>query len=311
LADDPGRDGPKRGLARGSHRHCRPSGPAVAPARGAVRRPAAARGGRPPACGPARHRGPRRAGRPPRPPQRRRGAAVPTQRPGGAAPDHRHGHPRPGRGQLRRHRGLPRRRAPGRVTQPANRPRCLRLPQDRGGLTTMWIFTARNVWVHKRRLAATVLAVAIGVAFLAGTLLLSDTLRANFNKLFTQANGSTDVVIRGATKISGNSGISQRTGIDATLLPQIRAVAGVADAQPYTEGYGQLVGRNGKAIGGGGPPTRAANWISDRELNPYRLVSGRAPVADDEAVINRGAAKSGHLSLGDTTILLTPRPVRV
>lgn len=175
----------------------------------------------------------------------------------------------------------------------------------------MWIFTARNLWAHKRRLAATVLAVAIGVAFLAGTLLLSDTLRANFNKLFTQANGSTDVVIRGATKISGNSGSSQRTGIDATLLPQIRAVAGVADAQPYIEGYGQLVGRNGKAIGGGGPPTRAANWISDRELNPYRLVSGRAPAADDEAVINRGAAKSGHLSLGDTTILLTPRPVRV
>jgi putative ABC transport system permease protein len=172
-------------------------------------------------------------------------------------------------------------------------------------------FTARNLWAHKRRLAATVLAVAIGVAFLAGTLLLSDTLRANFNKLFTQANGSTDVVIRSATKISGDSGTSQRAGIDATLLPQIRAVAGVADARPYIEGYGQLVGRGGKAIGGGGPPTRAANWISDRQLNPYRLVSGRAPAADDEVVINRGAAKSGHLSLGATTILLTPQPLRV
>jgi putative ABC transport system permease protein len=40
-------------------------------------------------------------------------------------------------------------------------------------------------------------------------------------------------------------------------------------------------------------------------------VSGHAPRADDEAVINRGAAKSGHLSLGATTTLLTPRPVRV
>src|SRR5215472_137562 len=175
----------------------------------------------------------------------------------------------------------------------------------------MWTFAARNLWAHRRRLFSTVLAVAIGVAFLAGTLLLSDTLRANFSTLFTQANGSTSVVIRAATKISGGSGTSQRTGIDAALLPRIRAVAGVADAQPYIEGYGQLVGRGGKAIGGGGPPTRAANWISDHQLNPYRLVSGRVPVADDEAVINQGAAKSGHLSLGATTILLTPRPVRV
>jgi putative ABC transport system permease protein len=175
----------------------------------------------------------------------------------------------------------------------------------------MWTFTARNLWARKRRLFSTVLAVALGVAFLAGTLLLNDTLRANFGTLFTQANGSTSVVIRSATQISGGSGTSQRTGIDATLLPQIRAIPGVADAQPYIEGYGQLMARDGKAIGGGGPPTRAATWISDRELNPYRLVSGHAPRADDEAVINRGAAKSGHLSLGATTTLLTPRPVQV
>jgi putative ABC transport system permease protein len=175
----------------------------------------------------------------------------------------------------------------------------------------MWTFTARNLRARKRRLVSTVLAVALGVAFLAGTLLLSDTLRANFRTLFNQANGSADVIIRSATKLSGGSGTSQRAGIDAALLPRVRAIAGVADAQPYIEGYGQLVGRDGTAIGGGGPPTSAANWISDRALNPYRLVSGRAPLADDEAVINRGAAKSGHLRLGDTTTLLTPRPVRI
>jgi putative ABC transport system permease protein len=175
----------------------------------------------------------------------------------------------------------------------------------------MWTFAARNLLTYKRRLISTVLAVALGVAFLAGTLLLSDTLRANFNKLFTQANGATDVVIRSATKISAGSGTSQRTGIDASLLPQVRAVAGVADAQPYLEGYGQLVGSDGKVIGGGGPPTRAANWVSDQQLNPYRLVAGHVPRADDQAVINRGAATSGRLSLGATTTLLTPRPVQL
>ncbi len=171
--------------------------------------------------------------------------------------------------------------------------------------------TARSLWARKRRLVATLLAVGLGVAFLAGTLLLSDTLRANFDRLFTQANGSTDVVLRGATKVGTESGPGARTGVGADLLQRVRDVPGVADAQPYLEGYGQLLGRDGKPIGGNGPPTRAANWISDPALNPYRLVQGHAPRADDEVVINRGAARTGHLALGATTTLLTPQPLRV
>src|SRR2546421_393258 len=85
----------------------------------------------------------------------------------------------------------------------------------------------------------------------------------------------------------------------------------MADAQPYLEGYGQLLGRDGKPVGGHGPPTQAANWVGDPGLNPYRLVAGHAPRADDEVVINRGAAKTGHLALGMTTTLLTPQPLRV
>src|SRR5689334_25423069 len=119
---------------------------------------------------------------------------------------------------------------------------------------------ARSLWARKRRLVATLIAVALGVAF---------------------------------------------------LLPRVRTVPGVADAQPCLEGYGQLLGRDGKPIGGNGPPTQAANWVGDPALNPYRLVAGHAPRAGDEVVINRGAARTGHLALGMTTTLLTPQPLRV
>ena len=173
----------------------------------------------------------------------------------------------------------------------------------------MIAITARSLWARKRRLVATLLAVGLGVAFLAGTLLLSDTLRANFDRLFTQADSGTDVVLHGATQIG--SGNATRTGVDASLLPRVRTVPGVADAQPFLEGYGQLLGRDGKPIGGNGPPTQAANWVGDPALNPYRLVAGHAPRAADEVVINRGAAKTGHLALGMTTTLLSPQPLRV
>src|SRR6266702_6899251 len=244
------------------------------------------RGG-PGAGQPAADRVRRRADRQPRLPQRARGAGVAAIGPGRVRADDRDGHPRPGRGRLRR---------------------CFGRNGGRAG-REMIAITARSLWARKRRLVATLLAVGLGVAFLAGTLLLSDTLRANFDRLFTQADSGTDVVLRGATQIG--SGNATRTGVDASLLPRVRTVPGVADAQPFLEGYGQLRGRDGKPIGGNGPPTQAANWVGDPALNPYRLVAGHAPRAADEVVINRGAAKTGHLALGMTTTLLTPQPLRV
>ena len=81
--------------------------------------------------------------------------------------------------------------------------------------------------------------------------------------------------------------------------------------EPQIEGFGQLDGADGEKLGGNGPPTFAGNWIDDPDLNPYQLVEGRAPAANDEVVINRGAAKDGDLAVGDRTIVATPEPVEV
>lgn len=171
--------------------------------------------------------------------------------------------------------------------------------------------TVANLWAYKRRLIGTLVAIVIGVAFLSGTLLLGDTLRTNFDNLYQHAYGGTDVVVRSATKISSDQRQNTRGSIDANTLDIVRALPGVAVAQPYLEGYGRLLGHDGKGIGGDGPPTRAANWVTVPSLNPYRLVSGRAPRANDEVVINRGAARSGSVRIGDMVTLLTPAPLRV
>src|SRR5262249_47937771 len=177
----------------------------------------------------------------------------------------------------------------------------------------MGTVTLKGLFTHKRRLVGTFLAVFLGVAFLCGTLVLRDTLRANFDRLFTNANAGTDVIVRHASKLSIDPGepASQRGLIDASLVGTVRRVDGAAAVAPYVEGYGQLLGKDGDKIGGNGPPTLAGNWINDPDLNPYRLVEGRSPRADDEVVINRGAANDGSLHLGDTTIVQTPDPVHV
>src|SRR5262245_37182374 len=157
----------------------------------------------------------------------------------------------------------------------------------------------KGLFAHKRRLVGTFLAVFLGVAFLCGTLALGDTLRANFDRLFTNANAGTDVIVRHTSKLAVDPGepASQRGLVDASLVSTVRRVDGVASVAAYVEGYGQLLGKNGDKIGGNGPPTLAGNWVDDRELNPYRLVAGRAPRADSEVVINRGAADEGSLHI--------------
>src|SRR4051794_12205786 len=153
----------------------------------------------------------------------------------------------------------------------------------------MLTIAVKNGWAYKRRLAGTLLAIVLGVGFLSGTRVLGDTLSTNFDRLFTQANGRTDVIVRNATQITTDQRQNMRAAIDASLLSTVEHVNGVAAAEPYLEGYGQLLGADHGGIGGNGPPTKAANWVDDETLNPYRLVAGRAPRADDEVVINRGA----------------------
>jgi putative ABC transport system permease protein len=184
----------------------------------------------------------------------------------------------------------------------------------------MLTIALRNLTARRRRLIGTFLAVFLGVAFLAGTLTLNATLSRNFDNLFATADSNVAAVVRSDTLIaaSGNGAPlgGLRAPVPSQLADSLRTAPGVADAQPDIVGYGQLLGADGKAVGGNGPPRTAGNWIPSASLNPYHLVAGRAPrdVAAGqpvEAVINRGAADSGHLKVGDTTIVQTPLPVRV
>jgi putative ABC transport system permease protein len=168
-----------------------------------------------------------------------------------------------------------------------------------------------SIWARKRRLAGSFVAVFLGVSFLAGTLVLGDTLSASIGRFFHQAYAGTDASVRGSTNVS-DAPTGERGPVDAALLDRVRQVPGVAVAEPVIDGPGQLLGRDGTVIDVLGPRI-AGNWLTDPRLNPYHVVSGRAPRADDEVVVNRAVAEQGRLRVGDTTAVLTPRrvPVRV
>jgi len=138
-----------------------------------------------------------------------------------------------------------------------------------------------GLWSRKRRLMGTCVAVVLGVAFLAGTMILGDTTKAGFTDTFTAANDGTDLVVRNATRI-GSEEERTRGLIDESMVAHVAAIDGVAAAVPEVRGVAQLIGADGKPVGGNGPPTIATNWIDDPELGWLTLVDGRAPAAGAE-----------------------------
>jgi putative ABC transport system permease protein len=172
--------------------------------------------------------------------------------------------------------------------------------------------TLKNLGAHKRRLFSTSLAVILGVAFLSATLMLGDTMRAGFKVDIVEGVGDTAVTVRGSTRLGNSDSTIKQSGVlDASLVQQLATVDGVAEAAPGVEGVAQLIGANGRPIGGNGPPTVGTNWIPTGPLNAYRIADGREPAADGEVVIDRGAAEKGDLHVGDQTIVRTPSPTPV
>lgn len=169
--------------------------------------------------------------------------------------------------------------------------------------------TLRSLWAHKRRLLSTVLAVLLGVAFIAGTFVLNDTIRRSFDDIFDELNADLDAQVDGEVLFSSDFG-DQRAPLDLSVVEVVAGVDGVAEAEPYvwTEGFGsanRVLGADGEPVGSFGPPTIFESWIDADALNPYEVVDGRPPGQDGEITLNVAAADEGDLSLGDDVTLVT------
>ncbi len=165
--------------------------------------------------------------------------------------------------------------------------------------------TRRSLWEHKRRLVSTVVAIVLGVGFMAGTLVLTNTIGRTFDDLFATANKAIDAQVQGKVTLSDTFQGDKRALLDPGLIDQVRAVPGVRRVTPFIQvlGFGstnRIIGSDGKAIGQSpGPPTLFQNWITDTTLTPYHLTAGRGPTADDEIAIDVAAAQDGKLHVGD------------
>src|SRR3990172_1045210 len=94
----------------------------------------------------------------------------------------------------------------------------------------------RGVLAHKVRLAMTALAIVLGVAFVAGTYVFTDSIKASFSDLFDDVNSGVDLYVSGISEFGFSSPL-----IDEGLVDQLAGVPGVVIAAPSVEGIAQIV----------------------------------------------------------------------
>ena len=70
----------------------------------------------------------------------------------------------------------------------------------------MWKVTSKGLLAHKLRLALTALAIVLGVTFISGTLVLTDTLHNTFNTLFGHVYQNVDFEVAGQGRLRRSGG---------------------------------------------------------------------------------------------------------
>ncbi len=168
-------------------------------------------------------------------------------------------------------------------------------------LRTAW----RSLLHHSLRLALSGLAIVLGVGFVVGTLIFTDTLNNTFTNLFEDT--TSDVVVTPAATIGDSNQIGTVATMPAATLDTVRAVSGVAKATGVVLGDGiTVIDADGAAIGTQGAPRFGANWEDDQELTPFRLVEGRGPSGPDEVALDSVSAQKGGYGVGDEVALVGP-----
>ncbi|WFB09082.1 ABC transporter permease [Streptomyces sp. LX-29] len=168
----------------------------------------------------------------------------------------------------------------------------------------------RNVLAHKARLLMTVLAVLLGVAFVSGTLVFTNTISDAYQKSSEKGFVGVDVAITpdddndDAKKPGDAPKLSQR------LLDRAGTVPGAASVTGIVSGYTAISDKDGDLLGGGFN-NAGGNYHPSKDGKDarYPMRDGRAPQRAGEIALDAKSADSGDYKVGDTVRVSVDGPV--
>ncbi len=167
--------------------------------------------------------------------------------------------------------------------------------------------TLKGLLAHKVRLALTSFAVIVGVAFVVGSVVLTDSVRAEFDSLLEEINSGIDLSVRAEEQFESQDFGGQVVPVSDELVEPIQGIDGVAEAAGFVQGLPAIViDPDGEAVLPQGPPL-GINWYDSAEsdVSVVRIVDGREPESDNEVVLDIDLAEDSRWSVGDTIPIQT------
>ncbi|HJR38867.1 MAG TPA: FtsX-like permease family protein, partial [Nocardioidaceae bacterium] len=169
----------------------------------------------------------------------------------------------------------------------------------------MWRLTLSQVLARRFRLAFTLLAVVLGVTFVTGSLVLTDTSQRLFDDQFRSAVAKVDLTVRDAVAFDAAMGVEvDRDPLPAGLTARIDGIEGVQDTRPVAKGQGLIVVDGEPVVPNG--PTMLSSW-SPAPFGAFVIREGEAPAGPGEVVVDAATADEHGIAIGDT---VTVRSVR-
>ncbi|MFF2956880.1 ABC transporter permease [Kitasatospora sp. NPDC057965] len=178
----------------------------------------------------------------------------------------------------------------------------------------MYRTALRNVLAHKGRLLMTALAVMLGTAFVAGTMVFSDT----FGKAMRENNSTSysDVAVQvidtaaGATASPESKSEKRPITLTDATVQQLTALPGTASVRGVVGGFTGVADKKGGLIGQAWT-ARGANFAPgpDGKDARYPMVEGQGPKNGKEIALDRKTADKGGYKVGDTVRVGSNGPV--
>ncbi|MGX1369506.1 putative ABC transport system permease protein [Streptomyces canus] len=165
----------------------------------------------------------------------------------------------------------------------------------------------RNVLAHKARLAMTVLAVMLGVAFVSGTLVFTNTISEAYQKSSAKGFDQVDVAVTPTWDEDKGNTIGKRHELTQALLDKSAGVPGASHAIGVVSGFTAIADKDGKLIGGGFQ-SQGGNYYGNKDPR-YPLAEGAAPHGANQVAIDSETARRSGYQVGDTVRLSIDGPV--
>ncbi|MEJ1201409.1 MULTISPECIES: ABC transporter permease [unclassified Streptomyces] len=165
----------------------------------------------------------------------------------------------------------------------------------------------RNVFAHKARLLMTVLAVMLGVAFVSGTLVFTNTISDALQNSSAKGFDQVDVAVTTEYQEAKGDKVGEAPELTDALLDDSAKVPGAASAIGVVTGFTAVADKDGDLIGDGWS-TQGGNYWGAKDPR-YPLTDGHAPKGAGEILIDSKTAERTGYGVGDTVRMSVDGPV--